>query len=76
MRSDADIRHDFQRNLKAVMAKRGFPRKRLAREAAVSNTAVDGYVNGHSLPTVVPLVRMADAMGVSVDDLVMPNGEE
>jgi transcriptional regulator with XRE-family HTH domain len=76
MRDKDEIVHAFRYNLLDAINDNGTNQAKLAHAAGASANAVHLYCHGKSVPTLVPLVRIADALGVTVDELVRPrNGK-
>lgn len=70
MRSKDELMRSFRYNLIDAIAERGTNQMKLSKAIGASDNAVHMYCRGKAMPTLVPLVRMADALGVTVDDLV------
>jgi transcriptional regulator with XRE-family HTH domain len=61
----------FKENLKAELAYKGMLVKELAKKAGVHKRAIDNYLNTQSsLPTADAAVRIARALGVTVEYLI------
>jgi transcriptional regulator with XRE-family HTH domain len=62
---------DLAGRLKQLRKERGWSQQRLAEEARVSYMVITRIEQGLSKePTIVSMVHLADALGVSLDDLV------
>lgn len=65
----------FKENLKSELEYQGMLIKELAAKCGISRNTVNNYLTGHnSLPTADTAVKIAEALGVSVEYLV--NGSE
>lgn len=60
----------FSYNLYRVMRRRGYNRVGLAESSGVSQAMITNYINGKSIPTAYKLMRIADALGCTVNDLI------
>lgn len=56
------------RNLKRIMDEKGVGIRQLGRDSENPTMTVSRLVNRHGLPSVDALKRMADALGVQVDE--------
>lgn len=56
--------------IKQERKKRGWTQARLAKEADIALVTVQYYEEGRTLPGALSLIGLADAFGVSIDDLV------
>ena len=57
----------FAERLKQVRSEKGFSQKQLGEMISVIPQAISNFENGHNLPTFGVLVRLADALAVSID---------
>lgn len=60
----------FGRRLKILMADRGMSYTELAERAGISRQMVSRYMHNESIPSLFVAVHLAEALGVTVDDLV------
>ena len=65
-----DFAEQFGRNLSALRKEAGFPQDRLAAEVCMDRASVSRYEQGHCLPRLDHLVRLARAIDVQVRDLL------
>ena len=62
---------ELSKNLKKLREKKGFSQDRLAKIADVGNNTVIKIEHGDNKnPTLETLKKLADALGVSLDDLI------
>jgi DNA-binding XRE family transcriptional regulator len=61
------------KRLELLMKDVGMSQQQLADKAGTSRTRVNTYVKGHRIPDLQVLVRLADALGVRLRDLVDPD---
>lgn len=62
--------NNFAKNLKRIRKERNLSRGKLASMACVGVTTLYGYEAGNNEPTLTFLIAIANALGVSLDDLV------
>lgn len=60
----------FTNQLKAILDKRGMSQRDLAIKLNTTEATVSRYVNGTRTPTIDTVVSMAEALNVSINDLV------
>ena len=68
--SDESIAKDFAINLYDRMREKGYSEGRLAERAGVSQATISKYLKSMSMPSLSVAVRIADALGCSVTDLL------
>ncbi len=56
--------------LKMMLDKKGITQEQLAEAVGVSQPMISYFIRGYKDPSVAVLKRMADYLGVSMDDLV------
>ena len=62
---------DLAEHLKRLRKKRGWTQQKLAEEAGMSYVIITKIEQGVSKePTILSMVKLADALGVSLDELV------
>lgn len=59
--------------IKALMDAKGITTREMSNTLCVSFQAVHGYIHGQKLPTVGHLFVIAQVLGTTVDDLLVPN---
>jgi len=64
------LAEQFGRNLAAVRREAGFTQDRLAAEVFMDRAALSRLEQGHRLPRLDLVVRLAEAIGVQVRDLL------
>jgi len=64
------VRRAFGRQLQRLMLAKGWNQSDLARRAGVGRDAISTYINGRSVPEPLNRQKIADALGVSVEELV------
>ena len=62
------------RNIKRVLERQGKTQRELAEEIGVTVVTVNRYIHGDRVPKATMLVKIADALGVTTDQLI--SGEE
>ena len=62
------------RNIKRVLERQGKTQRELAEEIGVTVVTVSRYIHGDRVPKATMLVKIADALGVTTDQLI--SGEE
>ena len=62
-------RQEFGRNLWQLLIKRGMTQSDLARASGLGRDSISGYVRGRNLPEPTSAKALADALGVTVEDL-------
>jgi len=72
-----DMRKLVGRNVARLRGERGFTQEKFAEKAGFSQQYISDLERGKRNPTVITLYELAQALGVSHVDLVMPDdGEE
>ena len=56
--------------LRDARIKAGFTQQAIAQDAGIATSVVCHYETGRCLPSLVPVVRMCKAYGISIDGLV------
>jgi transcriptional regulator with XRE-family HTH domain len=56
--------------LKQVRLEKGFTQERLADKANVTRMTISNIEKGRHVPTVKTLIRLADALGVEITELI------
>lgn len=64
------LTYEFSKALKQILKDRGISQAELARRVGVSPQAVSKWVNRKGLPDVVMLVKISNALAVSVAELI------
>lgn len=70
-----DLAEQFGRNLAAVRREAGFTQDQLAAEVFMARAALSRLEQGHRLPRLDHMVRLADGIGVQVRDLLYGIGD-
>lgn len=68
-------KEEFGRRLHRLLLDRGWRQSELARRAGIQRDSVSNYVRGRAFPSQLNLSKMAQAFGVSADD-ILPNYTE
>lgn len=68
--NEEEWRRAFAKRLYRKMRIRGLTQDELAWRADISTSSITKYVNGDATPTVYKLIRIADILDCSVNDLV------
>lgn len=73
------MRLQLAENIEALRKGLGWSQETLASRAGMTRGSIGNYVNGRTIPNVVDAWRLADALGVTLDELVgrapLPGGE-
>ena len=75
-RHTREIPPDFGRNLEARMHGKNWNQSDLARAAGVGRDSISTYIRGLVMPDPKNLVRLADALGCTVPDLLPERATE
>ena len=67
---------DFGNRLYALRKKAGLSQAQLGEKVGLSNKAVSKWENGQAKPGLEVVHQLADALSVSVDDLLNPTAAE
>jgi transcriptional regulator with XRE-family HTH domain len=70
-----DMRKLVGRNFARLRLAKGFTQERFAEHSGFTQQYVSGLERGRRNPTIVTLFHLADALGVSHVDLIMPDAE-
>lgn len=62
-------RQEFGRNLWQMLLKRGMTQSDLARASGLGRDSISGYVRGRNLPEPKSAKAIADALGITVEEL-------
>lgn len=65
-----DIRHRLATNMRAISREKGWSQEELAHQAGVHRTYISGVERLVRNPTITIVGRIAEALGVSVGELV------
>ena len=65
-------------NLHRIIKERNITQKELAQSSGLTESAISRYLKGDRIPRGVSLIRIAESLNVSIDELVgfKPNKEE
>ena len=69
-KNEEEWRMAFARKLYRKMLICGFDQSELAWEAGVSEGMLSNAINGYSSPSIYKVLKIADALGCTVDDLI------
>lgn len=61
---------NFGRNLYIALFDKKMSQVELAEKVGVSQQSISNYVNGDKSPSTATLIKIADALGVTVDSLI------
>lgn len=61
---------DFAKNLRKFRKQKGYSQERLAQELYYGYTAIANYESGRNEPSIDDLVRLAEILDVTLDELV------
>jgi transcriptional regulator with XRE-family HTH domain len=68
-------RQEFGRNLWHMLLKRGMTQSDLARASRLGRDSISGYVRGRNLPEPKSAKALADALGVTIEELYPGSAE-
>ena len=71
--SEEEMMFELQFKLHRMMIRKGYDRNRLAEETGISVSMIGRYLNGTSIPSIINIKKMANAMGCTVNDLLYIN---
>ena len=60
----------FKENIKRLLCERGLKQKDIAKITKLTKSAISKYINGDRMPDIYNLVRLAEALNVSIDYLI------
>lgn len=60
--------------IKECLAERGMTQKELAEATGITEAAISRYAGGSRLPKIAQVIRIADALNVSIDQLLVREG--
>lgn len=73
---DVTLRKDFGARLKSLRKQKSWPQKELAAKVGLRFQQLNKYESGLNIPPAEMLIKLADALGVSVDFLLTGNPAE
>lgn len=59
----------MKNNISKLINERGYKKKYVAAEIGITPTQLSNWISGRSLPTIDKAFKLADLLGVKVDDL-------
>lgn len=68
--TDEEWKYSFKTRLYKIMKHRGMTQEELAEAVGTSQTMITRYINGHCVPSVVMLAKLARALNCSVDEFL------
>lgn len=71
--TEKEWRENFARTVKNKLKQRRMKQKELAKEANVTEAAMTGYMRCRRSPRIDTVVRMADALKCTTDELIRYN---
>lgn len=63
------MRYDFGNTLRGILANRGITQTELCRLTGIRSSTMSEYLSNKSTPSVSKAVAIADALGISLDEL-------
>ena len=60
----------FASNLNDILEEKGMSQAQLARDAELSKSRVNDYINGNAVPTAAALINMAYALDMDLGDFM------
>lgn len=61
---------DFAKNLRIYRKRKGYSQQELARKLHYGYTAISGYENGRNEPSIDDLMKLAEALEVTIENLI------
>lgn len=74
--SNQDVKDRLAHNVKVLLAKRGLSQMEVARRTGDSTMVINDIVHGRSNPSVASLLRLAEVLETTIDDLVSEPGKK
>lgn len=71
--SEDEMMFELQFKLHRMMIRKGYDRVRLSEETGISVSMIGRYLNGTSIPSIINVKKIANAMGCTVNDLLYIN---
>lgn len=65
----------FSKNLRKKLNEANMYQQDLAMRTGLSKAVISGYINGERLPGIMAAIRMAHALGCTLDDLIVVDEE-
>lgn len=56
--------------MRKARLKKGYSQTKLSMKTGISLASISFYENGHVFPSIIQLIPIADALGVTLDELV------
>jgi len=69
--TDEDNKKEFKYRLRNAILLSGITQKELAEQAHISEVSVSRYLNGVRIPNYITTKKLADVLGISVNDLYL-----
>ncbi len=66
---------DFPENVKKIRKKRGFTQESFSAALGLSRTAVGQYESGRNFPSIHIVVKMAEILGITLDELILKDAQ-
>lgn len=63
-------KHIFGDNLAAILEEKGISQARLARDAGMSVSRINDYINKNATPSIFAIINIAYALDIDVGELV------
>lgn len=60
----------FGSNLSEILEEKGMSQSQLAKDAGLSKSRINDYINGHATPTIFAIINIAYALDMDINDLV------
>lgn len=70
--TEQELKNEFSRRLKRLAHQKGrYDQKELAERSGISEVTISYYMNGMCLPKMSNIVKLAQALDCSTDELIM-----
>ncbi len=75
-KDELEIIESFSRSLKAAIERSGMTQKELSRKLGLSQTTINGWCNARSSMNLASAISIADALGMTVDEVFRHDPEK
>lgn len=72
--TEEEWRKYVRKNIRIRLRQKGWTQKTLANEMGLTEATISRYLNCERTPSSFVILKMAIALGCTINDLVLPNG--